>query len=91
VSHEIEDLALQSEEDRQAAEDRILAVEAEFDNTLAAIEAARHQLHDLLPCTCTATGAHADDSADQKTARSLDQAMRQDLATITQLKVSSWV
>jgi hypothetical protein len=48
VSSEMDELALQSDADRQAADERIMVVEQEFATTLSGVEGALRQIDDLL-------------------------------------------
>ncbi|BEI80639.1 hypothetical protein CcaverHIS002_0111680 [Cutaneotrichosporon cavernicola] len=77
VLGEMDELAIQSDADRQQAEHRILGVEHEFTEALERIDLALQQVQALLQ-----TG---DADADQDL-RDLDQAMREDLAGMTAVK-----
>ncbi|CAK9784276.1 hypothetical protein CC85DRAFT_284896 [Cutaneotrichosporon oleaginosum] len=77
VLGEMDELAIQSDADRQQAEHRILGVEHEFTAALERVDLAIQQVEALL----RSGDVEADNSL-----RDLDQAMREDLAGMTAVK-----
>lgn len=83
----MDELALQSDADKQQAEHRILGVEHEFVEALGRVELALQQVEALMqsddrkPYMTSLTAVDVRD-----TLQELDEAMREDLASMTQVK-----